>query len=85
MEIVVAPPRLQVWDRRHIFVTHDECIFYSNDAKKTMWLEDGEGIIRQKGQGGSVMISDFLCPCHGAYDWIQTQPRNSTFLQMQEK
>ena len=24
-----------------------------------------ESVIRKKGQGGSVMVSDFLCPCHG--------------------
>lgn len=65
MQIVVPPSRLQIWDNRHILVTHDECVFYSNDAKKSMWLEENEGIIRKKGQGGSIMVSEFLCSCHG--------------------
>lgn len=65
MESVIQPSRLEVWDTRHVLVTHDECIFYSNDAQDSMWLEEGETIIKKKGQGGSLMISDFLCACHG--------------------
>lgn len=65
MEEVVLPERLEVWDREHVMVTHDECCFYSNDAKASVWLEDDESVIRKKGQGGTIMVSDFLCPCHG--------------------
>lgn len=65
METEVPPSRLEVWDDRHVLITHDECIFYSNDAQGSMWLEEGESIIRKKGQGGSIMVSNFLCECHG--------------------
>jgi hypothetical protein len=61
----VLEPNLRIWDKEHVLVTHDECIFYSNDAQASMWLEDGESVIRKKGQGGSVMVSEFLCACHG--------------------
>lgn len=75
MEVAVRPPRLEIWDREHVLVTHDECIFYSNDAQDTMWLEAGETIIRKKGQGGSLMISEFLCACHGRLQISQEQAK----------
>ena len=47
----VVPAELDVGERKHVLVTHDECTFYSNDTKTEMWLEEGESIIRKKGQG----------------------------------
>src|SRR5207237_7375024 len=65
MEKVNPPTELNEGEKKLVLVTHDECTFYSNDVKKTMWLKKGESVIRKKGQGGSLMVSDFLCPCHG--------------------
>ena len=46
-------------------VTHDECIFYAHDDTSKNWLLDDESILKKKGQGRSLMVSDFLCACHG--------------------
>ena len=44
----------------HIFVTHDECLFYANDDRPIIWTPLGEPPLRKKGQGKSIMVSDFL-------------------------
>jgi hypothetical protein len=46
---------------RLILVTHDESTFYSNDQRKVLWSHLGAGTTPQpKGDGPSIMISDFL-------------------------
>ncbi|CAG8736523.1 18106_t:CDS:2, partial [Gigaspora rosea] len=65
MEIVIPPEQLEIWDSRHVMVTHDEVYFYTNDDMLCVWLEDSESMIKKKGQGGSIIVSDFLCLCHG--------------------
>ncbi|CAG8834954.1 3325_t:CDS:1, partial [Gigaspora margarita] len=65
MEIVIPPELLEIWDSRHVMVTHDEVYFYANDDMSYVWLEDSESVIKKKSQRGSIMVSDFLYPCHG--------------------
>ena len=47
-------------DKEIILVTHDECIFYSNDGKRGVWAKSGELPLRKKGNGRSIMVSEFL-------------------------
>ena len=50
---------------RLIPVTHDESVFYQNDERKTTWVHSSEKAKpRPKGDGQSIMVSDFLTP-----DW----------------
>lgn len=50
-------------DRRPIIViTHDESIFSANDGKRQAWIRDGDAILRPKGKGKGIMVSDFLLP-----------------------
>ena len=50
-------------DRRPIIViTHDESIFSANDGKRQAWIHDGDAILRPKGKGKGIMVSDFLLP-----------------------
>ncbi|KAF0556083.1 hypothetical protein F8M41_016288 [Gigaspora margarita] len=65
MENVIPPERLEIWDTRHVLVTHDEAYFYANDDNSFVWVEDKESIIKKKGQGSAIMASNFLCACHG--------------------
>ncbi|KAF8599613.1 hypothetical protein BDV93DRAFT_449148 [Ceratobasidium sp. AG-I] len=46
--------------RRIIPVFHDECCFHSNDMKSDGWLKPGQSILRQKGRGRLVHVSDFV-------------------------
>ncbi|CAG8756618.1 6245_t:CDS:2, partial [Cetraspora pellucida] len=41
-KIELIPPVLQVNERELILITHDECIFYSNDGKRGIWMYNGE-------------------------------------------
>jgi len=44
--------------KKIIFITHDEAICYLNDATRMVWRdEDGQGSMRPKGNGKSIMIS----------------------------
>jgi hypothetical protein len=54
-----------------ILVTHDESVFFQNDERKTCWNhQDSRPAPKPKGEGQSLMISDFLtaewgCLCDG--------------------
>ena len=48
-----------------VWVSHDESIFYSNDDGGKGWGSDDHPDIHKKGNGRSIMVSDFICPCHG--------------------
>src|SRR5581483_11885753 len=47
-------------EKFHILITHDECLFYANDDRPIVWAPIGEPPLRKKGQGKSIMVSDFL-------------------------
>src|SRR2546421_9985020 len=59
------PPTLGPNDKEIVLVTHDECIFYSNDGKRGIWAKSGELPLRKKGNGRSIMVSEFLTEAHG--------------------
>jgi hypothetical protein len=46
---------------RLILVTHDESVFYQNDFRKTHWIAStSKAAPLPKGDGQSIMVSDFL-------------------------
>jgi hypothetical protein len=51
--------------KKPVLATHDESTFYGYDGKKTRWVQEGKSTILPKGPGQSLMVSDFMCPCHG--------------------
>jgi len=48
-----------------VVVTHDESIFRTNDGKKKVWIKKGQSRLLPKSPGKSLMVSGFVCPCHG--------------------
>ena len=58
-------PILNLGEKEHILVVHDECIFYSNDGKRGTWAKSGELPLRKKGNGKSIMVSEFLTEACG--------------------
>lgn len=50
---------------KHVLVVHDESVFYANDGRRMIWKEAFESILRKKSLGSSIMVSEFLCECHG--------------------
>src|SRR6266542_982297 len=53
-------PELESEEQLHILVTYDECLFYANDDRPIIWSPLGELPLRKKGQGKSIMVSEFL-------------------------
>jgi hypothetical protein len=52
---------LEQGHKRLVLVTHDETCFSSNKGKSTIWLDEENCLIRPKGEGRSIMVSEFLC------------------------
>ncbi|KAI0278446.1 hypothetical protein BC826DRAFT_876717, partial [Russula brevipes] len=68
----------QIWDnngnlpplppnsRRLILITHDESVFFQNDERITCWShQDSRPTPKPKGNGQSLMVSDFLTAAWG--------------------
>jgi len=55
----------RIGEKIHILVTHDECLFYSNDDRPIVWAPLGKPPLRKKGQGRSIMVSEFLTESKG--------------------
>ncbi|CAG8782555.1 2926_t:CDS:2, partial [Cetraspora pellucida] len=51
-----VPPVLRVDERELILVTYDECIFYSYDGKRGIWIYGGMMPLRKKGSRKSIMV-----------------------------
>jgi len=58
-------PNLPEGEKERILVVHDESIFYSNDGKRGVWTKNGEMPLRKKGNGRSIMVSEFLTEVNG--------------------
>ena len=58
-------PDLAEGETEHILVTHDECVFYSNDGQCGVQAKNGELPLRKKGNGKSIMVSEFLTEVDG--------------------
>jgi hypothetical protein len=61
----IIEPLLNQGEKRYVLITHDECIFYANDGKKTFWGPPGHVPLRKKGMGLSLHVSDFLTEIDG--------------------
>ena len=61
---IEEPPELS-GIKRIVLVTHDESVFSSHDGRRTMWTFEAHKPLRPKGQGRSLMVSEFMCECHG--------------------
>jgi hypothetical protein len=51
-------------EREMVWVFHDESTFYANDGTRLIWQDDQTDLI-PKTNGSSLMVSAFMCPCHG--------------------
>lgn len=75
-----TPPRhdptlnLQGQVYKVILVTHDESTFYANDRQKTRWVHESQKATpERKGEGPSIMLSDFLTS-----EWGRLRSRDGT-------
>ncbi|KIJ37224.1 hypothetical protein M422DRAFT_178335 [Sphaerobolus stellatus SS14] len=69
----VVPPLLSKFplEKRVVWLTHDESTFYAHDQRKLQWVHSSEKAETvQKGEGASIMVSDFVCPDLG---WLKSK------------
>jgi hypothetical protein len=52
---------------------HDESLFYANDGVASAWIHPKHPPLRKKGKGKCIMLSEFLCECHGRLSWTTEQ------------
>jgi hypothetical protein len=52
-------------DDMNIEMAHEESCFSPHDGKATIWMDANDRPLRPKGQGRSIMVSEFICECHG--------------------
>ena len=52
-------------EQRMVPIFHDESIFRSNEDQRYCRLEKDEQILKPKSAGRGIMVSEFVCPCHG--------------------
>jgi len=66
-ELFRVEPNLQPGERELIPLFHDECCFHANDEKNHAWLniKEGQSVLRKKGRGRLIHVSDFLNPENG--------------------
>jgi len=62
---VIIEPQLKSGEKEFVQITHNECHFYANDSQRRIWIQAEENILHSKHMGRSIMVSAFLCPCHG--------------------
>jgi len=73
-EMVQKRPTLRDGEKEVVMVTHDECAFHAYDAQSRMWMAEGEQLLRKKGAGKTLMVSGFMCPCHGVVHMKEFEP-----------
>ena len=64
LEICIQP-ELSFGEKKVVLVTQDECTFQAHDGVRRIWQEETRKDLRPKGPGASIMVSAFLCQCHG--------------------
>ena len=63
-------------ERPLVLVVQDESCFASHDGRKNLWMRKDGTVLRPKGSGRSLMVSEFLCECHGRMKLDEEQQRN---------
>ena len=61
----VVEPELKENERKIVPVFHDEYTFRANEDQRFARVLPDEQILKPKSNGRGLMISEFVCPCHG--------------------
>ena len=69
----VTYPELQLDERVHIVIDHDEMSIATNEQCWWLWLAEGQQPLQKKGKGCSVHVSDFILETTGhlCLTWMQ--------------
>ena len=77
---IITEPNLEDGEKEIVMITHDESTFYCNEGMRLFWMENGKKKLLPKCKGQSIMISGFLCACHGFMSNSRGQKSFKTFL-----
>ena len=58
-------PTLKAGEKRVVLITHDESTFNCSMARRIYWMEGKKRKCLPKCKGQSIMVSGFVCDCHG--------------------
>ncbi|KAF0512020.1 hypothetical protein F8M41_018079 [Gigaspora margarita] len=83
LEIIVEP-ELEYDEKESVQITHDECYFYANDEQRRIWTQEDKDVLRSKHIGRSVMVSAFVCPCHGLLKLSEEQFKANPYIKHKE-
>ena len=64
-QLNVVYPLLKEGQCEIVPLYHDESTFHSNEGQRYVRVERGTTIIKQKSRGRGLMVSDYVCACHG--------------------
>ena len=81
---IILEPQIKPGEKEFVQVTHDECHFYANDGQRRIWMREDEDILRSKHIGCSIMVSAFLCPCHGLMRLSDEQSQANPHIRYKE-
>ena len=73
-------PILNALEKEFVLITHDEVTFYSNEGKSSYWMENGKKKLSPKWKGSSIMISGFVCQCHGFFKGLVKGIEKKSYL-----
>ena len=73
--------KLKSEEKEFVQVIYDECYFYANDGWRRIWVNKEEDILRPKHLGRSIMVSAFLCSCHGILQLSDEQMQENPHIQ----
>lgn len=62
---IALRPELEEGEPLLIMLVQDESCFASNEGQQNAWILKDKNILKPKGPGRSLMVSEFLCECHG--------------------
>ena len=54
------PPTLNPGEKEHVLIMQDESIFHINEYRRRSWLAQDQQLIRKKGHGRAIHVSDFI-------------------------
>ncbi|CAG8592250.1 19196_t:CDS:2 [Cetraspora pellucida] len=76
--------QLNLGKKEYVQITHDECYFYANDGRRRIWIQKGKNILRLKHLGHFIMVSAFLCSCHGLLRLTDQQLYENLYIKNKE-
>ncbi|KDQ33601.1 hypothetical protein PLEOSDRAFT_164326 [Pleurotus ostreatus PC15] len=64
-QLIAVPPVLAPGEKELIVLFQDESTFHANEYAPSLWLREGKNVLRKKGRGRLIHVSDFVTEVSG--------------------